>query len=193
MTVRQIQCTLFTSNIYVLEKSTSDSVWLVDCGDGNIVIPAGKKVEGVFITHPHVDHIIGLNSLLERFPSLVVYTSIEGKDGLYDCKKNLSFYHEIPFVYSGNKINVLQEGDEIELFENHNLITIETPGHNPACLSFCIENYLFTGDSLIPGYEVVTKIKGGNKVQAANSFERLNNMIKNDTKLCPGHGRIINF
>lgn len=193
MTVRQIQCTLFTSNIYVLEEGTSESVWLIDCGDGNIEIPEGKIVKGVFITHSHVDHIVGLNMLLERFPLMVVYTSVEGRDGLFDCKKNLSFYHEMPFIYNGDKINILHEGDEVELFNNLFLTVIETPGHNPACLSFSIENYLFTGDSLVPGHPVVTKLKGGNKAQAENSLERLNRMIKDDTKLCSGHGVIIDF
>lgn len=191
MTVKRIQCVLYTSNIYMLEEDTSDSVWLVDCGDGELVVPEGKTIEGVFITHPHIDHIIGLNALLDRYPSLVVYASKSTKEDLYNSKMNLSFYHQLPFEYKGRNVQVLAEGDELELFPDSTLQVLETPGHNPGCLSFIVNKYLFTGDSLVPGFPVVTKLKGGDKIKASESLLRLNILVQGGYVICPGHGDVV--
>ena len=60
--------------------------------------------------------------------------------------------------------------DEVMLFENTTLKAIATPGHNPSCLCFEVGEYLFTGDSYIPGTKVVTNLPGGNKELAKESI-----------------------
>jgi hypothetical protein len=45
---------------------------------------------------------------------------------------------------------------------------------------------LFTGDAYIPGVKVVTTLKGGDKVKAAESVERILRLAEGKT-VCAGH------
>lgn len=174
--------------VYALSDGKSNDYYLIDIGDfdaAQSLLPREANVRGVFITHGHHDHIFGLNKLKEAYPECVVYASEECARMLASAKANLSLYMEMPFEYTG-KVTILHDGDVVPLFEGINLTAIATPGHNPSCLCFEVENYLFTGDSYIPGVKVVTNLPGGNKKQAQESLEKILRLAQTK-KNCPGH------
>lgn len=176
------------SVIYALSYSVSNDYYLIDISDYDTVqrlLPKEAKVRGVFITHGHHDHICGLNRLKEAYPDCVVYASEECAKMLRSSKANLSFYLEMPFEYTG-EVSVLRDGEQIELFDGVTLTAISTPGHNPSCLCFSVENYLFTGDSYIPGVKVVTNLPGGDRRQAQTSVLRIMELGKGK-RICAGH------
>lgn len=190
MLVQQIVHQAFTSNTYIISSEKEYDIWLVDIGNFYGVIeniPNNSNIKGVFITHYHYDHIYGINELIEKFPACQVYASTHTIEGLYSDKMNLSFYHESPIIFKGNLKVEIKENDKIPLFENIQLEVFETPGHNSGCLSFKVNNYLFTGDSYIPNIDVVTKLKGGNKEANVLSLAKINSMISSQTIVCPGH------
>ena len=189
--VKQVVNEIFTSNTFLLSQSSSTRVWLIDVGniEGALKsLSVGSQIAGVFITHAHYDHIYGINRLIEAFPACIVFASEQTKEGLFSDKLNLSFYHEDPIIFNGSNVQILHENNKIELFNNCYLEVIETPGHNWGCLTFKVENYLFTGDSFIPNVEVVTKLKGGNKEANKKSLQKIMDNISNETIVCPGHG-----
>lgn len=193
MQVRQIVNSIFTSNTYIISEEDSECVWMIDVGDTERVLNSLSKdviINGVFITHPHFDHIYGINKLIDSFPNCIVYTSHDGKQGLYSDKLNLSYYHDDPMVFLGTNVRILEEKDQIELFENCYLETLETPGHHWSCLTYKVGNYLFTGDSFIPNVKVVTKLKGGNIEASKKSLKKIMSCISNATIICPGHGEM---
>jgi hydroxyacylglutathione hydrolase len=180
----------YTSNTYLITIGNSPQVWLVDAGftkGVEDIIPSEMELMGVFLTHPHYDHIHGLNTIKKAYPNAQIYCSEQTMKGLYSDKLNLSFYHEQPIVYEGSNIKVLKEGDVVELNSNHFIKIVETPGHHLGAITFALDNYLFSGDSFIPGVPVVTKLKGGDKSQNNNTLQRIKNLISNDTVICPGH------
>ena len=191
MTVSRIECKLYSSNIFVLEDVQSDYCWLVDIGEKGFKGANDKRVKGVFITHTHIDHIQGINDLLSQYPDCIIYVNEAGKEGLYNDRINLTFYHEEPLCFVGDDVRIIKEGDKVQLFDGVDMEFIETSGHHPSCVCFNAGNYLFTGDSYIPGVPVVTKLKGGNRTQAAESEKRIKSLVKENTILCPGHGDII--
>lgn len=187
MKIQIIVNTFFTSCTYVL--SDGGSKWLVDCGDVEPLLPLleGRAVNGVLLTHAHFDHIYGLNELLRRFPDVLVYTNGCGRDTLLDARKNMSLYHETPFVFEHpNNIIIVDDGDEIELSAGLKAKAVSTPGHHPSCLTFVVDKAIFTGDSYIPGAKVVTNLPKGNKSQALESLERIMEMARGRT-VYPGH------
>ena len=158
------------------------------CNDG---IKNNQSIKGVFITHAHYDHISGINEITTRFPKCIVYCSSYTKEALADSKINLSFYLQRPTAFVSDKIRVVKEQDTIELFANHYVEIWETPGHNAGCLSFKIDQAIFTGDTLIPNVAVVTKLKSGSKEEAKKSVFRIQNKVSLNDIIYPGHGKSI--
>ena len=193
MKVTHIVNTVYASVTYVLTQNGSKSMWLVDCGDVSPVVELFSslggdsfKIEGVLLTHAHYDHMYGLPKLTRLFPSLRVYTNEIGKKALASERLNFSKYHEDPINYETDDVLVCEDGDEIELFDGVKAVVYYTPGHNPSCLTFEISNYLFTGDSYIPGIKTITNLPGGDKQLAAESLEKIKRLAKGMV-LCPGH------
>jgi len=190
--VKQVVNRVFTSNTYIVFDEDFDDCWLVDVGDYERVlaaIPNKKNIKGLFLTHTHFDHIYGINDLCEHYPNCTVYTSTFGSEALMDDRKNLSRYHEHPIIFKGKYLKVVDDGDEIPLLCNSKIKAVATPGHDPGCLSFMVDNFIFTGDSFIPNLNVVTKLPRGNRCQAIESVKKILCFAKNKI-ICPGHGDI---
>lgn len=192
MWLKRIENAVCHSNTFLIFIE-GRGVWLVDGGDVEkyLTLIGERGLSGVLITHSHFDHIYGLNGLLERFPELVVYTSEHGKEALYSDKLNFSRYHESPFVFKGTNVKVLREGDRVDLGGGEEAEVFETPGHDPGCLCYKIGNWLFTGDSFIPGVPTVTKLRGGDKEAGKASLEKIKSLVTRETVVCPGHGEMI--
>ena len=187
--VEKVVGSLLSSNMYILFDESTTNCWIIDAGDYLSLaktLPKDCIIKGVFLTHSHFDHIAGLNDLLADYPDCLVYTSEYGAVALYSAKKNMSYYHEKPFVLSGNNVIVLRDNDKVELFPNEYLNALATPGHCPSCLTFYTDKMVFTGDAYIPGVPIVTKLPRGNKVDAALSLEKILSLTK-DRLICPGH------
>ncbi|MBR6438141.1 MAG: MBL fold metallo-hydrolase [Bacteroidales bacterium] len=191
--VKQIVNNIFTSNTYLLFDDDYDYCWLIDIGDFEKVanaIPSGVEVRGVFLTHTHFDHTYGINVLHKAYPNCCVYTAEYGKVALYDEKKNFSRYHEAPFVYEGTDVAVLQDNEKVEIYPGLFITAIATPGHCPSCLTYVLNDWIFTGDSYIPNVKVVTKLPNGDRKQAKQSRDIILQMALGKN-ICPGHGEIV--
>lgn len=146
-----------------------------------------ENVEAVLLTHAHFDHIYGLNRVVELNPCVKVFTNSAGKEMLLNSKKNLSFYLELPFVFNyPNNIIVIEDGAEVFALDEIIAKAIHTPGHNPSCITWLIGNNLFTGDSYIPGIQVVTNLPNASKQQALESENNIINLSVNYI-IYPGH------
>ena len=186
MEIRWVVNTLFGSCTYAVMMDKS--AWLVDCGDVDEILQLlHGPVCGVLLTHTHFDHIYGLNRLLELFPEVPIYTNEAGKEGLLSDKLNLSRYHEDPFVLdSPENIRVVEDGQQVELFDGVNVQAVFTPGHSPSCVTWMTDDALFTGDACIPGVKVVTKLPLGDRKVAAQSLALIESLATGRT-IYPGH------
>lgn len=160
--------------------------------DGIIIDPGDvwkgfDNVSAVLLTHAHFDHIYGLNELLKITTSTKVYTNEAGREMLLNAKKNLSFYHETPFEFDyPDSIVTVNDGEEVDLGCGLTAKAIFTPGHNPSCITWIIDDATFTGDSYIPGNKTVTNLPKGNKSQAIES-EALIKCLSTGKTIYPGH------
>ena len=189
MKVTYIVNSVFSSRTYILSEEGSDDIWLIDCGDiDDVMVQLSSQhvIKGVLLTHAHYDHIYGLPRLSELFPFVRVYTNAFGRKMLGDARKNMSKYHDNPIVFESEGLVECGEGDEIDLFEGVRAKVYYTPGHNPSCLTYEVEGFLFTGDAFIPGVKVVTTLPGADKHLAIQSVARINQLATGRI-ICPGH------
>ena len=188
--VTQVQSEIFTSHVYLLYKQSNNSVFLIDCGGYQSVkqyLKLNQRVSGIFLTHYHYDHIYFLNEWIKSFPDLIVYGSQATIEGLSDDKINLSFYHEQPLKFVPRKFQIVQDGEVINLSGEIELIAHITEGHCEGCVTYTTENYIFTGDALIPNIPTVTKLKTGSKLLAKASVSKIKNLTSKSSIICPGH------
>lgn len=182
--------TLLNSYTYVLNDAYDQSI-IVDCGD----IPPikrnlhenGTDLTAVLLTHAHFDHIYGLNELLDWLPETLVYTNQAGKEMLLNAKKNMSYYHETPFVFSHPEcIRIVADREIVKCGKGISAQAFFTPGHNPSCITWVIGGMVFSGDSLIPGTKTITNLPGGDKEMSLRSEEAIKQIARNKA-LYPGH------
>ncbi len=191
MQVRRFEHPDFTSNTFLLQSDLGPDAWLIDAGEVREILNLKDlNLRGIFLTHAHYDHIFGLNTLISKFPDVMIYGSSFTLESLKNPKQNLSFYHEIPIEVHHAHVSILREGQSVMLSNNSNLRVLETPGHNPGCLSFILGDILFSGDSFIPGHPVITKLKGGNKELNSISLKKIEALIDQGMHIYPGHKEI---
>lgn len=159
---------------------------------GNILIDPGDKWEGfnyvkcVLLTHAHFDHIYGLNDLLELDNRILVFTNEIGREMLLNSRMNMSFYHETPFVFRfPSNIKIVYHLEEMSMGDIV-IKAVFTPGHNPSCITWIVGDFVFCGDSYIPGLKTVTNLPGGDKKQALEST-CLIKQLTIGRQMYPGH------
>lgn len=172
----------------------------------------------VILTHEHYDHISGVNRLRELMKKgngkCTVIANAYSCEAVKIPEKNLSeFFFAIVIKRSEEEKKLAEElfqndyactadisfeGTYSYNWENIKLILVETPGHSPG--SICIEMYderepekllaLATGDSLVEGNKVITRLPGGDKKAYKEKIFKYLESFPGDTTVLPGHGEI---
>lgn len=117
----------------------------------NFVREHGLRVHAILETHAHADHISGSQGLKQALPGaeIVIGAKITAVQELFKGFFNLS----PDFPTDGRQFDRLLDDDEVLEAGSLTIKAIATPGHTPACLSYQIEDAVFTGDALfMPDY-----------------------------------------
>ena len=181
------------SRTYILYKEYTKRSWLIDCGDESKIKrwlnENQKSLAGIFLTHCHIDHIYGVNKIMDVFPETKVYVAKgTGVKGVRDLRLNLTKFMDKPYTVETDNLVEVDEGDGVEIFDDVLLKVLKTDGHSPDSLSFLVDRMLFTGDAYIPGVKVVTKLPGANITQAQQSLERIKKLVLDKSlEVMPGH------
>ena len=125
------------------------------------------------------------------FLTTAIYRDFFGSWALGKPKSNLSKFHEeIPdfVIEQSADVQTLREGDTVELFPDVYARVLDTPGHDKSCLSYIVGDFLFSGDSYIPGERLIAIFPNSNKKDAQSSYKRLLDLSK-EYIICPGHGK----
>ena len=192
MEVERIINNVFNSNTFILHHKREAII--VDIGDItpllNLIQEKELNVKALFITHTHYDHIYGIREFMKHFPGVQIYTSSFGKEAFNKSNWNFSRYHDNPIEIESDSIKALSQSDSIKVFQDKEVLVLETPGHDKSSLTFMIEDYLFTGDSFIPGVKVIASFPNSNRKDAQYWYARIKEMSENYI-VCPGHGEIL--
>lgn len=134
-------------NVYLIKSNINI---LVDAGASlDEILQFVDKIDYIFITHAHFDHIYYLNDYCNQFKNCKILISENGVNKLTDNHLNCALKHDIPLNVRIDKDRLIykKENEKIDNLENHNTI-IELKGHTDCCLGLIIENNLFCGDAI---------------------------------------------
>lgn len=167
-------------NIYFFDVGQGDAS-LIQKGDWQILIDGGpddlvvervstvmpiddRKIDEIIITHPHADHIFGLNEIIKRYEiGKIVLTNVKYDSETYSnlltlinergIKTTTPNIGEVEYVFDQGKISYLWPGKEISKFEN-NL--------NNTSIVFRFDygsfNCIFSGDAEVESWSEILKI-----------------------------------
>lgn len=105
----------------------------------------GLKLRFVLETHAHADHVSGSQLLKRRFDAGVVIG--EKIQAVQETFKPIFDLGE-DFATDGSQFDrLLKDGDTLEA-GSLKIEAIATPGHTPACMTYKVDDAVFTGDAL---------------------------------------------
>lgn len=179
------------TNCYIVVNEETKSCFIVDpaaCPPEFTGYLKSKeyKVEAVFLTHGHFDHIMGLDGLLKEYP-VPVYAYETEKQLLESAQLNasLSMYGK-SYTFSGAQY--VTDGQMISA-AGAQAEVIFTPGHTAGgcCYYLSEEGILFSGDTLFCASIGRTDLPTGSGSVLIRSIREKLFILPEETKVYPGH------
>ena len=123
------------------------------------------KLVKVIDTHIHADHITGASALREKTKCVTIMGDHTPAD----------------------TVEIKVKDEEIIKLDQLEIKALHTPGHTSDSYSFLMNNYLFSGDTLLINGTGRTDFQNGSAKDAYHSI--FNKLLKlpEETILCPGH------
>ena len=158
---------------YLIADSVTREAAIIDAVDSmidrDIALIQELELDLKFIieTHIHADHITSACPLKKTFPLAKIVIGIENIDAEACADIMVGEGHILPIG-------------------EHEIVAIETPGHTPGCMSYLVDDKVFTGDSLFIRSTGRCDFQGGSASTLYHSIHKLFK-LPNSTLVYPGH------
>ena len=158
---------------YLIADSVTREAAIIDAVDSmidrDIALIQELELDLKFIieTHIHADHITSACPLKKTFPLAKIVIGIENIDAEACADIMVGEGHILPIG-------------------EHKIVAIETPGHTPGCMSYLVDNKVFTGDSLLIRSTGRCDFQGGTASTLYHSIHKLFT-LPDSTLVHPGH------
>ena len=190
LVVRKFTNGRFAQNSYLLGDQASRAAVLVDPGEdpGDLLAEVkrgGWRVEAIWLTHAHVDHVLGV-------PQAKAVTSAP----VLLHADDLPLYANVPQQAAWMGFDApalpapdgdLHDGQHLQVGP-HQFVVRHTPGHSPGSVSFVGPRCVLAGDVLFSGSIGRTDLPGGDFFTLMRGIHTHLLTLSDDTVLYSGHG-----
>lgn len=149
----------------------------------------GLKLSHVLLTHGHLDHVFGVDTLYGEFgvsprlhsADIPLYEHFDQQAANF---LGVRLHQEMPPI-----TETMADGDTVD-FGSHTINVVHTPGHSPGSVILYIkdEDVAFTGDTLFRMSIGRTDLEGGSWSQLENSLRSVGSLLPGNVRLYCGHG-----
>jgi glyoxylase-like metal-dependent hydrolase (beta-lactamase superfamily II) len=192
---------VFSENTIILWDEDSKESAVIDPGTSSVeeeniltdFIESKKlKVKYLINTHCHIDHILGVKFVKEKFKT--VYYAPEKDVPLLEHAQQQAMMFNITLEKPPLPDKLLTEETKL-LLGNSEMKFLFTPGHTPGeyCIYFEQEKICITGDVLFNDGIGRTDLWGGDYDTLINSIETKLLTLPDDVIIYPGHGESSNI
>ncbi len=195
MTIKKFIFNSFQLNTYVVYDSSGECV-IIDAGNSNksedqelfdFIAQEKLVVKALCYTHAHVDHIVGNNSIINKYK----IQSIAHQDSLLFFKQASNYGTSLGFDITSPILPAIfiNEGDDVS-FGHSKLKVIHTPGHANGSVCYYSENdqFVVVGDVLFKGSIGRTDLPTGDFDLLSRNIIKKLYILPNGVKVYSGHG-----
>jgi glyoxylase-like metal-dependent hydrolase (beta-lactamase superfamily II) len=183
----------FQENCYLVTDPATGAAALVDPGaEGAMLVDAvraagrerGARLEAVWLTHAHLDHVGGLAEVVEAFGVPVYLHPLDGP--VFDAAPRVAAMYGLPWSPQPAPDREFAEGQELAL-GGLRFTVMHAPGHAPGHVVVHGHGIALGGDTLFHGSVGRTDLPMSNPRDFTRSLARIA-ALPPDTMVYPGHG-----
>lgn len=180
----------FQENCWLLQDDDSGDCVLVDPGDEparvvTMVERAGGRLQGIWLTHAHLDHVGALAGVKRKYPEVPVHLHPADLPVLRFAETSARAYG-VPLEQPADPELELTEGQVLQLGA-HRFEVWHLPGHAPGHVAFLGDGRIFSGDLLFAGSIGRSDLPLCDPAALDRSLKRLLT-LDGSIEVFPGHG-----
>lgn len=165
--IKQLFDTISSTYTYLLLDNNLKDAVIIDPVDTEVERYLqelkGYNLRFILDTHIHADHVTGANLLKQKTKAL------------YGLKANFE------------NVDISLYDNQVLTVGNIKIKVIFTPGHTAESVCFLVDNYCFTGDTLLIGKCGRTDFQEGSAADLYDSVTKKLFALSNETIVYPGH------
>ena len=178
------------TNCYIaINEETNKGVVIDPGGDGDKILSTIKehkvKIEAIFITHGHSDHIMALDQV-RKATGAKVYISKADEPMLTDADRNLSLFIGQNKTFAAADENFVDNEELMVAGMKFKLLA--TPGHTKGGMCILVDDVVFCGDTVFAESIGRTDLPGGSYEDIIKSIKNKILPLADEVQLLPGHG-----
>lgn len=177
----------YATNCYLLWKD--GHVLIVDPGSKSnrihqLILMFNGKVDGIYLTHGHFDHIGGVDAMVDHYHCPVYMNELD-LPLLTNPYLNVSADSGMGHVVVHSDVNGLAPGEnEIGVFS---FTLIDAPGHSEGSSLMLWGNHMICGDVIFKGSIGRTDLVNGSNIKMTQTLQMIRTLDP-DYQVYPGHG-----
>jgi glyoxylase-like metal-dependent hydrolase (beta-lactamase superfamily II) len=185
----------FSENTYIIHNAEK-ACWIVDPGmyDASehaafnaFIEQQGLKPRGIINTHAHIDHIFGVQALMDKYDIPFALHPLESP--VLAGARGSAMLFGFTFGNIPQPTLSIKEGQPLQLGSDQLEVRL-APGHSPGSVVFYYPEggWAIGGDVLFAGSIGRTDLPGGNHDQLLHSIRTQLFTLPEETVVYPGHG-----